>query len=119
MVQSIPMTDDAPQSTSPTAPGKGAMRQRYLADRILVTLLFRTHDPEGGFTRQTSGHILLKLGPLASLLKMNSTKLYDQILFLHHAGYIQSVDPRYKWGHLRLLMTPPVGTRIESASITP
>jgi len=83
------------------------VRHRYIADRIMMLLLYMPANPEFGVEREEDGIVILKMGPFAKYLAMNSSKLYDQMLFLHHAGYIARVDPVSRWGYLVIHVTPP------------
>lgn len=87
---------------------KEPIRRRYIADRILLLLLYKPADPDNGFDRLADGSLSLKMGPVSRLLKMNSTKLYDQFLFLQHTGYLDIFDHKYKWGHVRVRPTQPL-----------
>ncbi len=89
-------------------PNKEPIRHRYLADRILLLLLYKPADPEHGLERLEDGSVALKMGPISRLLKMNSTRLYDQLLFLQHTGYLDLLDHKYKWGWVRVRPTRPL-----------
>jgi hypothetical protein len=84
------------------------IRHRYMADRLLAILLYKPADPAAGIERLPDGFVLLKMGPLARLLKLNSSKLYDQLLFLHSMGYIDTFDIKYAWGRVRVRPTLPL-----------
>ena len=86
----------------------GPIRSRYLADRIMLVLLYAPVNAEEGIVgRLEGGGILLKMGPLARRLALNSTKLFDQLLFLQHAGYLSCVDYNFKFGQVKVDVTPP------------
>ena len=89
--------------TQPNEP----IRHRYLADRILILLLYRPADESIGLLRLEDGAVALKMGPLARALKMNSTRLYDQLLFLQSEGYLTTVDYKWKWGMVRVVPSAP------------
>ena len=90
------------------AKADGPIRRRYLSDRIMLLLLYAPVNPERGIAgRLEGGAVLLKMGPLARSLAMNSTKVFDQLLFLQHAGYLTSVDYNFKFGYVRVDVTPP------------
>lgn len=78
------------------------IRQRYLADRVLLTLLYRPASEEDGIHRLQDGSVLLKMGPVARLFRLNSSRLYDQLTFLHSTGYLDVLDLRYKYGQVRV-----------------
>jgi hypothetical protein len=84
------------------------IRHRYMADRLLAILLYKPANPEAGIERLADGSVLLKMGPLARLLKLNSSKLYDQLLFLHSMGYIDTFDIKYAWGRVRVRPALPL-----------
>jgi len=84
-----------------------SIRSRYIADRILLILLYRPGEEEIGLTRLEDGSILVRTGAMARSLKMNSSKLYDQFLYLQHAGYVDLLDLKYKFGQIRIRPTRP------------
>lgn len=84
------------------------IRHRYMADRLLALLLYKPADSEAGIERLEDGSVLLKMGPLARLLKLNSSKLYDQLLFLHSMGYLDTFDIKYAWGKVRVRPSQPL-----------
>lgn len=91
-------------STPPTNP----VRHRYMADRLLALLLYKPASEEDGVLRLEDGSVLLRMGPLSRLLKLNSSKLYDQLLFLHSMGYLEMVDIKYQWGRVRVRPSKPL-----------
>lgn len=84
------------------------VRHRYMADRLLALLLYKPADKEAGIERLPDGSVLLRMGPLARLLKLNSSKLYDQLLFLHSMGYLDTFDIKYAWGKVRVRPSKPL-----------
>lgn len=95
--------------TTPSAQApEGPVRHRYLADRILLLLLYRPASAEEGIERLDDGSVAIRMGPVARLLKMNSTRLYDSLLFLHSIGYIRELDSKWRWGWVRCHITPPL-----------
>lgn len=84
------------------------VRHRYMADRLLALLLYKAEDKQTGIERLKDGSILLKMGPLSRLLKLNSSKLYDQLLFLHSMGYLDTFDIKYAWGRVRVRPAKPL-----------
>ena len=83
----------------------GQVRRRYIADRIMLVLLY--HPSVEGHLERREGWITLKPSWLARQLKMNSSKLYDQFLFLQEQGYLV-VDRQAKWGYVRLFPATPI-----------
>lgn len=83
-----------------------SVRVRYLADRIMLILLYSA-PTDGMLERTADGAVLIKAGPLARALKLNSTRLYDQLLFLQHSGYLTDVDPKARWGWVSVKPTRP------------
>lgn len=92
------------QIDSPANP----VRHRYMADRLLALLLYKPEDKAAGIERLPDGSVLLKMGPLARLLKLNSSKLYDQLLFLHSMGYLDTFDIKSQWGRVRVRPSKPL-----------
>ena len=86
----------------------GPIRHRYVCDRILLVLLYAPASEEEGRDRLEDGSILLKMSKVARSLRMSSTHLYDQLLFLQHTGYIAELDVRFKHGCVRILPTKPL-----------
>lgn len=84
------------------------IRHRYLADRIMLLLLYRPASEESGIDRLEDGSLVLRMGRFATLLRLNSSKTYDQLLFLQSLNYISLVDPRYGWGKVRVVLAPPL-----------
>lgn len=87
----------------------GPIRSRYLPDRILLALLYKPADPDIGFNRLPDGSLLLKMAPVGKEFKLNSTRFFDQLLFLQAAGYLEKLDMRAKWGHVLVRPTLPAG----------
>jgi hypothetical protein len=85
----------------------GPIRQRYAADRTLLLLLYRPASP-GEIERLEDGSVAIKMGPVARLMKYNSSKMYDQLLFLQSIGYIRELDSAWRWGWVRIVVTPPL-----------
>jgi hypothetical protein len=106
----MPADESTPQE-------KGSIRRRYLADRILLILLYKPTDDSIGFTRRPDGACLVRMGPLARVLKLNSTRLYDQFLFLEHTGYIDKLNPKYKYGHV--LVRPALPQNLVRVAVPP
>lgn len=91
-------------------PPNEPIRHRYLADRILLLLLYSASDASIGLERlapDAGGGVLLRMGPLSRALRLNSSKLYDQLLFLQHTGYLEYVDYKFKWNHVLVKPTKP------------
>lgn len=84
------------------------IRQRYLADRLMMLLLYAPASEADGRDRLEDGSISLKMTKVARSLRMNSSKLFDQLLFLQHSGYITELDVRFKYGCVRLRPTKPL-----------
>ena len=102
----VPTTDvDASSDES-----LGPVRHRYIADRLLILLLYRPASEEEGITRLEDGSLLLKMGRLARLLRLNSSRIYDQLLFLEHTGYLAYVDYKFKYGQVRVKPVAPLVT---------
>ena len=83
------------------------VRGRYLCDRLQLLLLY-SPAIDGMLEREQDGHILLRTGPFARQLKLNSSKLFDSLLFLQSTGYlrIDPMPPKYGW--LRIYPTRPL-----------
>ena len=94
----------------PSAHPESSIRHRYLADRVLLLLLYRPAEPDS-IERLEDGSVAIKMAAVARLLKLNSTKLYDQLLFLKEAGYIMLVDPKWRWAWVRVVCTVPLAGR--------
>ena len=86
-----------------------------MADRLLALLLYKPEDKVAGIERLKDGSVLLRMGPLARLLKLNSSKLYDQLLFLHSMGYLEVFDIKYQWGRVRVRPSKPLCSWPEKA----
>lgn len=84
------------------------IRHRYLADRILLLLLYRPASADEGIERLEDGSVAVRMGPVSRMLKLNSTKLYDTFLFLHSVGYLREVDSKWRWGWVRLVLARPL-----------
>lgn len=77
----------------------------------MLLLLYQPSNPDVGIERlaEPQAACLLHMGPLARTLKLNSSRLYDQLLFLQSIGYLQKVDVNFKWGRVLVVPTPPCG----------
>lgn len=84
---------------------KNPIRSRYLADRILITLLYSapidsilSRDPANPMK------VTVRLSPFARSVRLNTTRLLDQISWLHTMGLITKIDlvSQYGWATLTL-----------------
>jgi len=86
----------------------GQVRHRYLADRIALLLLYRAPSEEEGIQRMEDGSVLLRMGPFSRSLRLNSSRCYDQLLFLKEMGYLAEVDVNYQYGRVKVRVQPPL-----------
>lgn len=96
----------------PSLPREDApIRQRYLAAKILVCLLYSGGDSDAGLERLQDGSVLLRTAVAArKLFGLNSSRLRDQLLWLRANGYLDLYDDRYKMGQVRVRPAPPLVT---------
>jgi hypothetical protein len=90
---------------------KNPIRSRYLADRVLIMLLYSApidsvlvREPrEDGQPLKVS----VRLSPFARSIRLNTTRLLDQISWLHTMGLITKVDLISKYGWATLTIREP------------
>lgn len=92
----------------------GAVRQRYLADRLLLILMY---SPDSANFQRTGTTLLFKPRVLTSKIKLGSSAIYDQLVHLEKLGYVTELkNPKYSWVSLRI--NPPRGMCEAASEVT-
>ena len=101
-------TTQTEQGSERTQAGSG-IRSRYLADRVLVMLLY-SKTTEGVLHRplDTSDlEVRIRLSPFARSIRLNTTRLLDQLTWLHTMGLITKLDLTTQYGWATITLKEP------------